>query len=288
MAASPTFPKLPSHWKSQGGFEKGLHYKIWQNPNSQTGRAIFLVHGYGEHSGRYEHFPFYLNNEVDLIFAWDLPGHGQSTGPRGHANHFNDLTSAAVHMLQYAQIKSPDLNWNFVGHSMGGLIVLHALMTHSDLPISKASVSAPYIDLAQPVSPLKQAVGLAIEPFLPRLALKSPIDLNVLSHDLEVVKAYATDPLNHAFITPRLYKTLLQTQAYVKNWSGILNYSIQFLIPLADPLVSWKTSFQLAKNLQVASGKTKEVQTFPNFFHEGFNELDKGRYFNALCDWLKR
>lgn len=287
MPASPSFPKIPNDWTDTKSTQQGISYRIWKNPNSRTQKALFLIHGYGEHSGRYEHFPFYMNNNVDVIFAFDLPGHGLSEGSRGHAEHFSDLTEASLHMLKLAQTKYPDLSWYLVSHSMGSLIALQALMQNPNLSLKKVSVSAPYLDLAQPVSAIKQAFGLAIEPLFPRLPIKNVLSADVLSHDPHVVKAQTEDPLVHPFITPRLYKTLLQTQHFVKNWPGVFNYSIQFLIPMADPLVSWKESLHLAKTLKVAAGKTKEIQGFPNFFHEGFNEIEKGRYFNALTHWIQ-
>ena len=286
MPASSRFPQLPSHWVENAGNEGGIFFRHWQNPNSKTGKSLFLIHGFGEHSGRYEHFPFYLDNVVDSIFAFDLPGHGKSQGQAGHIEKFDQIIDCSLKMFDLAQSKSSN-KWYWLGHSMGGLIALKTLIKNENLAIAKSVVSAPLLDLSAPVNPIKKAMGLLIEPIFPRLPLKNDIDENVVSHDPGVIEAYAKDPLNHQVITPRMFKEMSAAMLATKNWVGTFNYSIQFLIPLADPLVSWKSTYDFAIKLKVTAGKIKDIQTFPNFFHEGFNEVDKGLYFNTLVDWLK-
>jgi lysophospholipase len=286
MPASVQFPQIPSDWVDNAGNEDGIFYRHWQNPKSKTGKSLFVIHGFGEHSGRYEHFPFFLNSIVDSIFVFDLPGHGKSKGPRGHIEKFDLIIACATSMFKLAQTLNSN-KWYWLGHSMGGLIALESLIQNQNLNVSKVTVSAPLLDLAAPVNPVKKALGLLIEPLLPRLPLKNDIDEDVVSHDKGVIAAYATDPLNHQVITPRMFKEMSKAMLDTKNWTGSFNYSVQFLIPLADPLVSWKSTFDFAAKMKVATGKIKEIQTFPEFFHEGFNEVNKGLFFNALSGWLK-
>jgi alpha-beta hydrolase superfamily lysophospholipase len=286
MPASPQFPRLPSQWLENAGNDNGIFYRHWQNPNSKTGKSLFLIHGFGEHSGRYEHFPFYLNNVVDSVFAFDLPGHGKSAGQAGHIDKFSQMIDCSLKMFEIAKAQNSN-KWSWLGHSMGGLIVLKTLTKNENLEIVKSVVSAPLLDLSAPVNPVKKALGLLIEPIFPRLPLKNDIDEGVVSHDPDVVAAYAKDPLNHQVITPRMFKEMSAAMLETKNWNGNFNYSIEFLIPLADPLVSWKSTYDFAIKLKVATGKVKDIQTFPNFFHEGFNELGKDLYFNTIVDWLK-
>lgn len=288
MSASARFPELPSHWsESKSLVAQGkIHVRHWKNPKSKIGRNLLVVHGYGENSNRYRHFPFFLDDLVDSIFAFDLIGHGLSTGARGDCQRYSDYTDTLMMAVNEVLANVPG-SCHWFGHSFGGLITL-SLMKNSRLEAMKSViVSAPFLALAYPPPPAKKFFGELIEPILGHLSLKNEIDLGVLSHDPSVAQAYAGDPLNHDRITPRTFVQMTKAQTEIRAWKGPIDKELLVILPLADPLVSAQTTFQFYMNLTSTGLGKKVLQEFPGFFHESFNEKDKSLAFNCLSAWLR-
>jgi lysophospholipase len=294
MAASPNFPGLPSDWKEEiHSFENdSLVLRIWSRDENRTGRGLYVVHGFGEQSDRYLHFPHFLQTSVDVIAAVDLPGHGLSKGQRGHCDRFSEITEAAVHGFHafedWLSQKNRALELHWFGHSFGGLTSVSAFMAHADLPIRSAIISAPLFAIAMPVPLLKKYFGLAIEPILPRLPLENEIDNAKLSRDPSVGLEYRRNRLNHSKITPRMFVQMNREMDRVCAWEGPLPYSTMMIVPLADEIVSWKTAVRLFQKWPTAAGKKKELATWPAATHESFNDLDRARVFNAIEAWIQK
>lgn len=294
MTASSQFPKIPATWNEESHFiEKGqIHLRLYQSKTFSQGRWLYLIHGQGEQSDRYAHFPFYLDGVVDAIICIDLPGHGKSKGVRGHIESFDQYSQALLSGFHFAQnwikAKDPGSRAHWFGHSLGGLITLRTLLNESHLEISSVITSAPLLDLAMPVPKLKKFFGELVEPFLGSIKLGNELDGSLISHDPEVVKAYNENALNHNFVTPRFFVNLIKEMSLVRARTGPLAYNYLMMVPLADQIVNWKASYQFFENLKVTENRKKELASFPNFYHESFNEIEKGRAFNALTDWLNK
>lgn len=292
MAAANTFPRLPSDWTEETlVINSGqIFMRIYHAPKFDQGRLLYIVHGQGEQSDRYEHFPFYLSGIVDAIVCIDLPGHGKSTGIRGHIENFDQYDQAALDGFLAAQDwmrkKATRFQSHWLGHSMGGLITLRTLFKNSDLQISSVIASAPLLGLALPVPPLKKFFAELFEPLIGSVKLSNELDGSLISHDPAVGSYYQENPLNHGFVTPRFFKNLMKEMPLVQKNQGPFSYPLLLISPLADPIVSSKDGVAFFKELKMKDGNKKSLVTFPNFFHESFNELEKGRAFNALVDWL--
>jgi alpha-beta hydrolase superfamily lysophospholipase len=292
MAASPFFPKLPAGWSEESlTIQNGsLHLRIWKSGNLSRGRFLYLIHGQGEQSDRYEHFPHYLNNVVDAVIAIDMPGHGKSKGIRGHIENFDQYSDAAIAGFQAAfewmKKSASQVQAHWLGHSMGGLITLRTLLKEQGLPLKTVTVSAPLLDLALPVPKVKKFFGELVEPILGSLKLSNELDGSLISHDPEVAKAYDTNPLNHNYVTPRFFVNLTKEMPLVRENTGPFAYHLMVLVPLADRIVSWKAAYHFYTDLKMAEGKRKILTSFPNFFHESFNDIGKERAFTALSYWI--
>ena len=294
MSASPSFPTLPHDWKEENlVFEnKTLFMRIWSNPRPRTGRALYLVHGFGEQSDRYTHFPHYLHTSVDVIAAIDLPGHGRSMGRRGHCDKMSDITGAALLGLQafegWLAQKNLQLQVHWMGHSFGGLTTLKALAGHGDLKLKSMIVSAPQIGLSMPIPFMKKLFGQMITPILPRLQLSNEIIATSLSRDPSVGAEYIRNPLNHSKITPRMFSEMNKAMSEVQKWQGPLPFPALLILPLNDKVVDSRITFKLWKEWKVENGGRKELSSWPGSCHESFNDLDKGQVFNAIEAWLNK
>jgi alpha-beta hydrolase superfamily lysophospholipase len=294
MSASPQFPKLPNNWNESflTCLNGSISIRLYQSSNLKKGRLLFLVHGQGEQSDRYEHFPHYLNGLVDAIACVDLPGHGKSSGQRGHIENFDQYQEAVMAAFQTSTAWMTEnagrCEAHWFAHSMGGLISLRCLLKETNLALSSVSISAPLLDLAFPVPKLKKFFGELVEPILGSLKLSNELDSTLVSHDLSVQKAYIENPLNHNFVSPRFFVNMSKEMKLVRENQGPFHYHLLMLIAGDDKIVSAKASYEFFRNLKIADGKIKSLTSFPGFAHESFNEIAKERAFTALSEWLEK
>lgn len=294
MPASPFFPKLPSTWSTEfiDLLNKEISLRIYKSKDLSRGRFLYLVHGQAEQSDRYEHFPHYLEGLVDAVICIDLPGHGKSAGIRGHIENFDQYGNSVLAGYQAAcawmkKHSGGPCQVHWFGHSLGGLITLRTLLKESHLQLHSVTVSAPLLDLALPVPKLKRFFGELVEPVLGFLKLTNELSGDLISHDPEVAKAYQGNPLNHNFVTPRFFVNLIKEMPLVRNHTGPFAYPLLMIVPLEDRIVSCRAQYKFFSQLKMIDGKKKALTSFPNFYHESFNEIGKERAFVALSDWIR-
>lgn len=162
-----------------------------------TDRAVaVLVHGYGEHSGRYDSVIAKLVAQGITVRVLDLEGHGRSEGERAYVERFSHFVEDTVRVASADSGRRPVF---LIGHSMGGLVALHCAIRHLARPTVDIPRLAGVIVSAPPVVPIPPnaalaAVASALSRFFPKLQLTG---LNVadLCTDAQVVHAYINDPL---------------------------------------------------------------------------------------------
>lgn len=293
MAASDQFPGLPKNWsESILKFQNDdLTLRIFHKNKAQHGRWLYLIHGQGEQSDRYLHFPHYLQSQLDAIICLDLPGHGLSQGQRGHIESFDNYDQAVLMGFEIAgkwmQQYCPKNEAHWFGHSMGGLISLNFLFKNRNLPLHSVSVSSPLLDLAFPVPPIKKFFGELIEPIWGSLKLSNELDSTLISHDTSVQKSYVDNPLNHNSVSPRFFVKMTEKMKTVRSISETFPYSVLFLISGDDRIVSSSASYEFFRNLKMMDKMEKKLTSFPGYYHESFNEIAKERPFTALSDWIE-
>ncbi len=297
MSASPLFPKLPSDWTEETGFlpnyPSQIFFRFLKKNSPRTGRVLFVTHGIGEQSDRFMHYPHYLHTCFDAIGLIDLPGHGKSSGLRGHVENFDQFSDACVTGFKYFSSKMADAFGNpqemhWLGCSMGGLIVARTMVKFPHLPLASVSLAEPQFGIAVKVPWLKEFFGTLLEPLIGKIPLKNEINLNSLSHDPSVIKTYAGNPLNHSFVSPRTYVNMKKEMSEMLNLSSEFPYNLFMIVPLGDQVVDWKASYQFYDHVKMKTGTVKSLTSFPNWYHEVFNEVEKDRAFLALEDWVKK
>jgi len=296
------FPSLPQGWNSQWDtfpsscgklklFSVVHHHEPWENH-----RALVVLHGQGEHSGRYLHFPHYLQNQVDSIFCMDHRGHGRSEGGRGHADHFDLYVDDAAQFIekvdQSLKKRFGKSEIHLLGHSMGGLIALRLSFLYPDLPIVSSIISAPLLGLALEVPLIKKTAAYALCKVWGSLQLSSGLDLSSLSHNRYVQEAYSADRLVHNKATPKFFVSLQEVMADTLARKNSLDLPLQMMIPLEDKLVSSDASLDFYQKLEC---DRKKLITYQGYRHEIFNEggvaaadgISKEIAFADLNSWLE-
>lgn len=289
MPASPRFPDLPAGWREST--EKlaplDVFVRTWsREPRSKEPRVLFLVHGWGEHSDRYRHWPFYLQDQVDQIVISDLYGHGLSPGAKGSCRTNEDWLGGIelAFKTMESRLRSEGLRPQtaVLGHSFGGLLTLELARQERWSSARELFLSAPLLGLVHEPPAWKTFLGRLIEPLAPQLPLANDIDARVVSHDADVVAHYRTDPLNHGLITPRAFDQMSEMMQRQASMTSPLKWPITLISPMADPLVSEPTAARWYQRLDTTDTTPKNRITLPNFFHESFNELQKDQAFAAL------
>ena len=259
-----------------------LFGQSWQ-PEGQPRAVVCLVHGIGEHSGRYVQVADSLTQTGYILISFDLRGHGKSEGPRGHTPPYEALMQDISSLLEAANKQFPQLPYFLYGHSLGGNLVLNYVLRYKP-QLKGVIVTGPWLRLAFEPPAFKVTLGKVMNKIWPSFSQSSGLDTKALSHDPHVVRAYENDPLVHDHISARMFIGIYQSG----QWA--LEHASEFSLPLLlmqggdDKIISVEAGREFA-------GKITENCTFKiwdNLYHEIHNEPEKEEVFKFLIDWLDK
>lgn len=247
---------------------------------------VLIVHGLGEHQGRYDTLVSRLQHWGYGCWRFDLRGHGRAAGRRGDAPQVHTLLEDVAGCMDNVRAQTPGRPLVLLGHSLGGLLAARTVAgVLRGEPFGRAPealvLSSPAFD---PGMSRAQAVLLALARRLfPHLPVSNGLQPDWISRDPAVVKAYAEDPLVHDRVTATV-ATLV-----AEGGREVIESAPHWAVPTllmwagADRCVSPRGSvdfFAAAPKAQV------QGQCFDNLAHEIFNEPEREQVFAALRDWL--
>jgi len=289
---------LPAAWKalnstfpsSCGKVE--LFERVYSREAPGKPTALFVLHGFGEHGGRYCHFLPFIQEKVGMFSTYDHRGHGRSGGRRGHLHTFDDFVGDARAALQRLENRLRDHTGepeiHLLGHSMGGLIALSLIMKYRDLPVNSVTLSAPLLGIALRVPLLKKTAALILAKILGSLSMSAGLDITKLSHDRKVEEALRADRLSHGKMTPALFTEILRAIRRAHEFRGSIPYPVLFLVPLEDYVVDAVSTQRFFTTFPCHD---KKLITYEHSYHEIFNEggglFSKNEAFNDLQNWME-
>jgi len=297
MIQPKRFPKLPENFEYETEVresldrEHTLFFNIYRKKDVVPERGLLIIHGQGEHGGRYQHFAHYLKDEYDLIIAPDLRGHGRSEGIRGHVGSFDEYVDDAMlawDVLGQKLSKGTQKGWrrDWFGHSMGGLVTLRAFLYRPDTEARHVMVSSPLLDFKFKVPFVKDIAARLLSHVWGTLQMDTGLNAGALSHDPAVVEAYLKDQLNHSKATPSFYLSCIAAMNEMRT--ADLRFpsetSVLFQVAGEDEIVDADTTVRFFERLHHAD---KTLISYPGLFHEIFNEETKDHVFADLISWLK-
>jgi alpha-beta hydrolase superfamily lysophospholipase len=253
-----------------------------------------VVHGLGEHSGRYEELVEQLLNLQVNVHVMDLRGHGRSKGVRGHfadlGEHHFDLDAWISHLVAKGEL-TDELPCFLLGHSLGGLIALTYAARYVANPPAPAFsgliLSNPCLGLKwTPKRLIEAQLARKVPGFLQTFQVPNGIDPAWLTHDLEEVLRYKEDPLVHGWITPAAFTAIEEGIASLPKVHAQLGLPTLFLLSGKDKVVETEAAQRFAHKLSVAHPGKVEVKLFHSFFHEPFHERKRERAFLELKKWI--
>ena len=244
--------------------------------------ALILLHGFGDHSGRYAEAAAWFAERGVSVWALDQRGHGRSPGKRGHVSRFAQFVSdvAALRKLVGGEEPAPQL---LLGHSFGGTVVLRYLETAPE-GVAGAILSSPFLAVTMAVQLWKRAVARVLLDLLPALPVATGLDVAHLSTDPAVGQAAKSDHLYHRVMTPRAYREILQAQRAAVAEGDRIAVPLLVLVAGDDRIVSRAASEAFARGLE----GDVSVTVYESFFHEIFNEPQRARVYRDVERWLDR
>ena len=268
------------------GYESERLYTAYYPASASEVRGTILwVHGYAEHSGRYLPIIEYLLERGWHSVAWDLRGHGRSTGRRGYISdieeYLADLTAVWTHW--HERIPEPVV---LFGHSLGGLIALRYRQKYSALWKPRLTIiSAPLIQLKVKVPRYKRILAQIAAQFFPTLSLPSGLRPTDLTHDPAEARAYATDPLVFKIATAGWFAAIQRAQINLwKDLPRLTDEAFLFLIPEKDPICDCEATLRLYEHLPTPH---KHLLTYPESYHEPLHETFRDKVFQDIAHFLQ-
>jgi len=252
----------------------------WE-PDGEVRAAVCLIHGLGEHIGRYAHVAAALTEAGYALMGFDLRGHGKSGGPRGHTPSYEALMDDMTGMLDETAKRYPGKPRFLYGHSLGGNMALNYVIRCRP-KIAGVIATGSGLRLAFMPPPLKMALVRLLDRVLPAWQQPNGLDRSALSHDPQVVRDYSADPLVHDKVSLRLVNSMLEAG----EWA-IQNAS-EFPLPLllthggADAITSAAGSRAFAER----AGSHCTYCEWEGLYHETHNEPQKAAVLARMIAWL--
>lgn len=271
---------------SQGKFAgKGnveIFYQQWAADRPKVN--VVIVHGLGEHSGRYSNIIEACDGKGISFFAIDHRGHGRSNGDRGHTNSFMDYIIDLKIFVNMIRKNHPDTPLLMLGHGLGGTIACKYALTYQN-DLAGLILSSPGFIPTINVPVLRSKCADLLSALTPSLSISYGIDPAELTHDEASIAGFADDPLVHTTITPRFYTE------YLEGASFCLDHARQLRLPLLI-VHGGEDRFCDPKGSQLvydrADAEDKKIAIIPGLFHETMNEELKPRtkVLSILTKWI--
>ncbi len=257
-----------------------LHIVDYLLPHAEARGGVVIMHGLGEHGGRYRHVARFFNDCGLSVRCYDHRGHGQSQGARGDVIRGTPILQDAEIVIEDfgVQLSAPPF---LFGHSMGGLFAAHYALARLS-PLRGLILSSPA--LAVRLSGLQMKLLNFMYRIAPHIGVPNGLSPQFLSHDPAVVAAYQHDPLVHAKISARLLRAMLASIDYCHAHASTLTIPTLMVVAGDDHLVDADGSRRFFQ--AVPEGRA-QMHVYDGFYHEVFNEKDARRPFADLRTWIE-
>jgi alpha-beta hydrolase superfamily lysophospholipase len=245
--------------------------------------TVLIVHGLGEHVGRYDALANRLNGWGYAVRGYDQYGHGESGGPRGGLTSDLRLLADLADIVDATRARMPaGQPLVLLGHSMGGLVAAH-FVARGVRPVEALVLSSPALDAG--LNPVQKLLVATLPRLAPNLRVGNGLNADYLSHDAAVVAAYRADPLCHDRICARLARFIAEAGPATVAQAGQWQVPTLLMWAGADRLVNPAGSAAFA-----AAAPRAVVQShgFAPLYHELFNESPElaDPVFERLQRWL--
>ena len=264
-----------------GAGSQGLHYQCWE-PDARPRAIVAVVHGFGEHGGRYGNVVRHLVPRGYAVYAFDHRGHGRSPGQRGHINAWSEFRGDVREFLNLIRREQSQRPTFLLGHSLGGLIAIEYVLREAP-ELSGLIVSNPLLAPAR-LSLVVRAAAAVLAHLAPSVAVKTGLDAAAISRDPAVVQQYRDDALVHSTGTPRLNTEVDAARKWTGEHAADLQVPFMMILGGADRLVPPAGGRRFFERV---AGADKELKEYPGAYHEPHNDIIAEQVMTDLTRWLE-
>ncbi len=261
---------------------KKIFIREWKTKN-QPKKNILVIHGLGEHSGRYNEFAKFYTKKGMGVYALDLQGHGKSEGKKGHIKSFDEFLDSVELSLIFIRKKFLETPIILFGHSLGGLIALNFLIEKESKEIESGIISSPWIETKIKVPEYLIKIQKILKNIFPSLRLNNRLISNHLSKNKDVVKKYNEDQLVHNKISLNLYSEVMRSIVNVREKASKIKINLFLYHGKSDKIISSNGTFKISNLL-----KNYKIKFYDNVYHEPHNDIEKEEVYQDILEFIKK
>ncbi len=254
----------------------------WDRP-SEPRATVVVAHGFAEYLTRHKHDTAAMVEAGFEVLRYDMRGHGNSGGRRGHVDAFDDYLGDLRRMLALAHERGVG-PVALLAHSQGGLIATKALLD-GQLPVCAVVLSNPALVTKAAVPEWKKAAAKVLSRLLPTFSLPTGLPASAISRDSESVRDYEQDPLIFGTGSARWGWEFMSAQRQVQRRT--LRIEVPLLVQLgsSDGIIDPEFSRTWFADAQ---GDDVTITMWPDFYHELYNEpeAERAQVLAELVSWL--
>ena len=257
-----------------------LHVRAWM-PSGAARGVVCIVHGMGEHGGRYTYVASTLVRAGLAVYAVDQRGHGLTPGKRGHAPSAERLALDVARFVGMAGARHPGLPLFLYGHSMGGNVALSCAIRCRP-PIAGLILTSPWLRLAFDPSPVKLRIGRIASLVWPSFTMSTGLG-RLLYRNVEQSEADRRDPLMHNRISAAMFFSIRdEGERSLREARRELRVPVLLLHGTEDMVTSFAASRELAESLR---GQCEFVP-WEGGWHELHHDVDRDEVLERIIGWI--
>jgi|TARA_R110000796_G_scaffold47977_11_gene115201 alpha-beta hydrolase superfamily lysophospholipase len=261
---------------------KNIPINAWYARPKIVRGSVVLVHGFGEHSGRYMEgvIPRLLEENL-AVFCYDNIGHGKSSGKRGHCPSYSSLLELLDNIIAKARLLNPNKPIFLYGHSMGGNLVLnYDLRIKSDL--AGIVATSPYLKLAFAPPKWKMILGKLMLKIIPSITMSSGLNPQHISRIDQEVEKYIADPLVHDRVSPMYSFPIMEAGEWAIQNADKLRTKTLILHGTGDKIIDYRATEKLHNN-----ANSTELHLIEGGYHELHKDVGSKNTLDMIGIWLR-
>lgn len=267
-----------SGWQNAEGIK--FYVQGWE-PDKRAKAVVVLIHGLGEHTGRYAQVGKAFAKAGYALVGFDLRGHGRSGGPRGDIPSYDSLLDDIGDFLAQMQARYARKPVFMYGHSLGGNLAMNFVLRRK-AKLQGVIASAPLLEVGFKVPWTRIALARALTVVMPGHTEGSGLAAMGLSRDARVVEAYVHDPLVHDRVSIRLFTGMYESGAWLAEHAENFPLPLLLMQGSADRLVSFEATRKFAEK----AGKNVTWKAWEGWYHEIHNEPEGAKVLKAMTAWM--
>lgn len=271
--------RTESHFEAPDG--RTLFRRAWLSPDPR--RALILVHGLADHSGRYDRVGSWFATHESAVHAFDLRGHGRSDGPRCHVDRFDEYVDDLQAFIETVRREHPGQPIVVMGHSMGGLIAI-SLLSERELRVHALVVTAAALAIGAAPSSLERLGARWLRRLRPLSSVPLRIDAQALCRDPEIVRRYLEDPLIPRRMTVSLALEFIDAAERTAQCGAALRVPTLLLHGDMDALCLARGARNFSNQMRTPGRK---LLVYPKLRHELLNEPEQEQVFEDALIWIR-